>query len=256
MKERNLVTPELIPQAALVTGASRGVGAAVALQLARQGVDLLINYRSKGPRAEAVAAQVRASGRRAVLAQADLTCEAECQALAGLAASAYGGLDLLILNASGGLEKDRPPSYAMALNRDAQLRAVDILLPLIRPGGRIVFVTSHMAHFYGVQPVLEAYAPVAVSKRAGEDALRARIPALAGRSLRLIVVSGDVIEGTITPKLLDREQPGMVAARRSQAGSLPTIDSFAQAIVEAALDPSLPSGHTVFVGSTAPSTPL
>lgn len=247
--------PRGATQVALVTGASRGVGAAVALHLARQGVDLLINYRSKGPRAEAVAAQVRACGRRAALAQADLTSGADRRELAVLAASSYGALDMVVLNASGGLEKDRPLTYAMALNQEAQLGTVDALLPLLRPGGRIVFVTSHMAHFYGAQPVLEAYAPVAASKRAGEDALRARIPELAARGLRLIVVSGDVIDGTITPKLLEREQPGMLASRRRQVGSLPTVESFAQAIVAAALDRSLPSGHTLFVGSTEPPIP-
>ncbi|NJN18070.1 MAG: SDR family oxidoreductase [Oscillochloris sp.] len=235
---------------ALVTGASRGIGAALARYFAQRGVDLVLNYRSKGSRAEAVAAQVREYGRRALLVQADLTIAAEREAMAAQIAATYRRLDLLVLNASGGLEKDKPASYAMQLNRDAQLGTVDACFALLRPGGRIVFVTSHMAHFYGVQPVLDAYAPVASSKRAGEDALRARIPTFAERSLSLIVVSGDVIEGTITPKLLEREVPGMVAARRNQVGSLPTVETFAHAIVDAALDSDLPSGHTVFVGST------
>ena len=57
----------------LVTGASRGIGAAAALSMAEQGADLVINFRSKGPRAEELAAQIRALGRRVLLAQADLT---------------------------------------------------------------------------------------------------------------------------------------------------------------------------------------
>jgi NAD(P)-dependent dehydrogenase (short-subunit alcohol dehydrogenase family) len=240
---------------ALVTGASRGIGAAVVQHFAHQGVDVVINYRSKGPRAEAVATQIRAAGQRAALAQADLTSAADRQSLAEVVSNTYGALDILVLNASGGLERDKPATYAMDLNLHAQINTVDALLPLLRPGGRIVFVTSHMAHFYGEQPVLELYIPVAASKRAGEDALRARIPALAARGISLIVVSGDVIEGTITPKLLNREQPGMVAARRNQVGDLPTVETFAQAIVAAALDSALPSGHTVFVGSTATPGP-
>jgi hypothetical protein len=66
----------------------------------------------------------------------------------------------------------------------------------------------------------------------------------------LAVVSGDVIEGTITPKLLERAQPGVLETRRAEAGVLPTVAEFAQAIVDAAAARDLPSGHTVFVGST------
>ncbi len=61
---------------------------------------------------------------------------------------------------------------------------------------------------------------------------------------------GDMIDGTITPKLLERMHHGAIRARREQAGSLPTIDEFAKAIADAATDP----GHnrsTVFVGSTS-----
>lgn len=241
---------DLHNQVALVTGASRGIGAAVALQLAGRGADLAINYRSKGPRAEAVAAQVRAAGRRALLAQADLTSPDERARMAGAVREHYGRLDVLVLNASGGLEKDQPADYAMRLNLTAQVETVSALLDLLPAGGRIVFVTSHWAHFHGQRPVLPAYEPVAASKRAGEQALRARIPELAARGVGLVVVSGDVIEGTITPRLLERAQPGVLEARRSEAGALPTVAQFAEAIVDAAAARGLPSGHTVFVGST------
>jgi NAD(P)-dependent dehydrogenase (short-subunit alcohol dehydrogenase family) len=237
-------------QIALVTGASRGIGASVALQLAERGADLAINYRSKGPRAEAVAAQVRALGRRALLAQADLTSPDERAALAQAVREHYGRLDVLVLNASGGLEKDQPADYALRLNLTAQVETVTALLPLLPAGGCIVFVTSHWAHFHGQRPALPAYEPVAASKKAGEQALRERIPELSARGVRLAVVSGDVIEGTITPKLLERAQPGVLETRRAEAGVLPTVAEFAQAIVDAAAARDLPSGHTVFVGST------
>lgn len=138
----------------------------------------------------------------------------------------------------------------MELNVTAQVRAVTQALPLMPPGGQVLFITSHWAHFYGRQPVYPPYEPVAASKKAGEDALRERIPELAARGIRLIVVSGDLIDGTITPRLLERTQPGLIETRRRQAGSLPTVEEFAQAIVAAAANPALSSGETVFVGCT------
>src|SRR5687768_10278210 len=138
----------------------------------------------------------------------------------------------------------------MQVNLAARVRAVDLALPPMPPGGRIAFVTSHMGHFYGSRPVYPAYKPVAASKRAGEDALRARLPELAARGLALVVVSGDLIEGTITPRLMDRRDAGLIEARRQVAGALPTVEEFAAAIVSAATDGRLESGATVFVGST------
>jgi hypothetical protein len=73
---------------------------------------------------------------------------------------------------------------------------------------------------------------------------------LAGKGISLVVVSGDLIEGTITPRLLQRQAPGLIESRRKEAGGLPTVDEFADAIVNAAVDSSLPTGHTIFVGST------
>jgi hypothetical protein len=48
---------------------------------------------------------------------------------------------------------------------------------------------------------------------------------------------------------MDREMPGLIKARRAAAGSLPTVEEFARAIVQAAIDPGLESGATIFVGS-------
>src|SRR5258708_6313070 len=91
---------------ALVTGASRGIGAAVAVLLAKQGADVAINFRSKGSRAEQIAAEVQALGRRSMLAQADLTDESGVNAMADAIRKTFGQLHVLVLNASGGLEKD------------------------------------------------------------------------------------------------------------------------------------------------------
>lgn len=233
-----------------MTGASRGIGASVALMLARQGADVAINFRSKGSRAEEVAGRIRALGRRALLARADLTAPQEVDDMMRGVHETFGKLDVLVLNASGGLEKDKPDTYAMELNVTAQVRTLETALPLLPRGGCVIFVTSHWAHFYGRKPVYGAYETIAASKKAGENALRGRLPELDARGLRLAIVSGDMIEGTITPKLLERSQPGMMAARRERIGALPTVDEFAAAIAEAAADSRRPSGAIAFVGPT------
>ena len=235
---------------ALVTGASRGVGAKVAELLAQEGADVAINYRSKRLRAETVAEAVRQRGQKAFLSQADITNQADVARMMEEIKEAFGQLNYLILNASGGLEKDKPEDYAMRLNRDAQTQVLDAAKPLLVEGSRVVFVTSHLAHFYGQRAVYDVYEPVAKSKKAGEDALREAIPELSKKGVSLVVVSGDMIEGTITPKLMERSSRGVIEARRDEAGYLPTVTDFAEAIVKASYDERLKSGDTVFIGST------
>jgi NAD(P)-dependent dehydrogenase (short-subunit alcohol dehydrogenase family) len=247
-RARGFRLTRLLDRIALVTGASRGVGAAVAMMLAQEGADVAVNFRSKGPRAEEVATRVRALGRRALLVQADLTEQSSVARMAGAIEGTFGRLDVLVLNASGGLEKDKPASYAMQLNLTAQVRTLETMLPLMRSGGCVVFVTSHLAHFYGRKPVYSAYEPIAASKKAGEDALYSRISEFEARGIRLAIVSGDMIDGTITPKLLERMQRGLIESRRVQAGALPSVQEFAAAIVDAAADSRRPNGQVSFVG--------
>jgi NAD(P)-dependent dehydrogenase (short-subunit alcohol dehydrogenase family) len=84
---------------ALVTGGSKGIGAGIALALAREGADIAVNYRSDQSGAEAVAAQIRALGRNASTHAADVGNVAACQRLVREAADALGGLDILVNNA-------------------------------------------------------------------------------------------------------------------------------------------------------------
>ncbi|MEU6269119.1 SDR family oxidoreductase [Saccharopolyspora shandongensis] len=232
---------------ALVTGGSRGIGAETARLLGAAGARVFVNYREKAKRAQRVVDEIARAGGAASAVRADLTDRAAVAAMTGEIRDLCGRLDLLVLNASGGMERDVPADYALRLNRDAQVSLVDAALPLLSSSARIVFVTSHQAHFHGTRPTYDEYEPVAASKRAGEDALRARIPELTSRGIGLVVVSGDMIEGTITPTLLERARPGIIDARRTQAGALPTIYEFAAEIVSAATAP-LETGHTVYVG--------
>jgi NAD(P)-dependent dehydrogenase (short-subunit alcohol dehydrogenase family) len=237
---------------AVVTGGSRGIGAATALALAAHSYDVAFTYRNKRARAERVAAGIKALDVRVLPVQCDITHPDEMDSLYTRIAEWSGKLDALVLNASGGMERDlvaADPEYPMRINRDAQMMALDGALPLITDGGVVVFVTSHWAHLYGQVEQIPAYEPVAESKHAGEVALRARMDELNARRIRLIVVSGDLIEGTITPKLLERSSPGLERDRRSALGPLPTAQEMGRVIADAAADQSLPSGQIIVIGA-------
>jgi NAD(P)-dependent dehydrogenase (short-subunit alcohol dehydrogenase family) len=235
---------------ALVTGSSRGIGADTVRYLAEAGAEVVVNFRNKAPRAEKLAAELRELGVRALVQGADLTDTDSLAEMFGAVQQEFGGLDVLVLNASGGMESGMGEDYALKLNRDAQLAVLDAALPLLGEGSRVVFVTSHQAHFIRTTPTMPEYEPVALSKRAGEDALRERIPELAERGIGFVVVSGDMIEGTVTATLLNRMNPGAIEERRSQAGKLYNVSEFAAEVARAAVDP-VPEDHTRLVGDTS-----
>jgi NAD(P)-dependent dehydrogenase (short-subunit alcohol dehydrogenase family) len=240
----------LTGKTALVTGSSRGIGADTVRYLAEAGANVVINYRNKAPRAEKLAGQLRELGVQALVVGADLTDATSVQALFSEVAREFGSLDVLVLNASGGMEAGMAEDYALQLNRDAQVRMLETALPLLGRGSRVVFVTSHQAHFIRTTPTMPEYEQVAQSKRAGEDALRAMIPTLDERGIEFVVVSGDMIEGTITATLLERASPGAIASRRESAGKLYNVSEFAAEVALAAVEP-VPADNTRLVGDVS-----
>ena len=235
---------------ALVTGSSRGIGADTVRYLAEAGANVVINYRNKAPRAEKLAAELRGLGVEVLVVGADLTDETSVQRMFAEVEQTFGSLDILVLNASGGMEAGMAEDYALALNRDAQVRVLNAALPLLGSGSRVVFVTSHQAHFIRTTPTMPEYEPVALSKRAGEDALRAQIGDLDDRGIGFVVVSGDMIEGTITATLLERANPGAISARRESAGRLYNVSEFAAEVALAAVEP-VPADNTRLIGDTS-----
>jgi glucose 1-dehydrogenase len=96
----------LIGQKAVVTGASSGIGRAVALELGRAGVDVAVNYSSRADEASAVVDEIVGAGARAFAVRADVSREADVQAMFAEAIQKFGRLDILVNNA--GLQKDSP----------------------------------------------------------------------------------------------------------------------------------------------------
>ncbi len=235
---------------AVVTGSSRGIGADTARYLAEAGASVVVNYRSKAPRAEKVVAEITGARGRAIAVGADLTDASSVAELFERTVAEFGPIDILVLNASGGMETGMGEDYAMRLNRDAQVNVVEGARPHLADGARIVFVTSHQAHFIRSTATMPEYEPVALSKRAGEDALRAKLPEFEASGIEFVVVSGDMIEGTITATLLERANPGAIAARREDAGRLYNVSEFAAEVAAAAIDP-IPADHTRYVGDTS-----
>lgn len=136
---------------AIVTGGSRGIGAAIATRLGKEGFNVIVNYAGSEAAAEKVAAEIEASGGKAVVAQADVVDSAAVKRMFDLAESAFGGVDVLINNA--GIMRLDPLAQA----DDAQVESqIDINLkgPIntmreaakrLRNGGRIVNLSSSVA---------------------------------------------------------------------------------------------------------------
>ena len=95
---------KLAGKVVLVTGSSQGIGAAIAVRLAEEGADIVVNYHSHPEEADAVKAQITSLGRRAVAVGADLGAVADVYKLIGDGVAALGQIDILVNNA--GVEKN------------------------------------------------------------------------------------------------------------------------------------------------------
>ncbi len=90
---------------ALITGANRGIGEGCALELARRGADIAVNYRSHGEEAEAVAEEIRRLGRRAIVLQGDVSDRQKDEEMVRATVSELGSLDILVANAAASVRK-------------------------------------------------------------------------------------------------------------------------------------------------------
>src|SRR5688572_24884172 len=156
----------LAEKIALVTGASRGIGRAVALRLAQEGADVVINYWRKESAAREVADAVMAYGRRALLVKADVADEKDVARLFD-EVRAFGGLDIMVANAAIGVMEpllaatSKHWQRTVGTNAWAFLALAQQATPLMRArgGGRMIALTS-----LGSTRVIENYGLVGSSK--------------------------------------------------------------------------------------------
>ena len=217
---------------ALVTGSGRGIGRAIALRLACEGADLVVNFFRNRQPAEATAEAVRALGRRATVVRANVGDMGGLEALFAAVGRDYGALDILISNAASGFNRpalDQTPKgwdWTMNINARSLLFSAQHAAPLMQGrGGRIVAVSSP-----GAARVLPEYIVVGASKAALEALVRYLSVELAPLGIVVNAVSPGVVptealqhfaltrDGDIFKRLAARTPAGRLTTPEDVAG--------------------------------------
>jgi 3-oxoacyl-[acyl-carrier protein] reductase len=179
-----------INKVAIVTGASRGIGAAVAERLAGDGFTVVINYSGDVKSAEALARKIESKGGRALTARADVSDAKEVRGMFDAAEAAFGGVDVLVNNA--GIMKlakisdsdDALFDQQIAVNLKGTFNALREAAKRLRDGGRIINFSTSVV---GVK--LETYGVYAATKSAIETLTAILSKELRGRSITVNAVA-------------------------------------------------------------------
>lgn len=202
---------------ALVTGGSRGIGAAIAERLANDGFAVIVNFAGRASEAEALVARIVKAGGRAVAAQADVSDPAAVTRMFDTAETAFGGVDVLV-NSAGIMKvvtlaetTDEIFDQQVAINLKGTFNTLREAARRLRNGGRIVNVSSSVVGLY--QPMYAAYA----ATKAGVEAMtHVLTKELRGRDITVNTVA----PGPIATQLFFEGKTDEVIARYAKAPPL------------------------------------
>lgn len=193
---------------AIVTGASRGIGAAVAQRLAKDGFTVVVNYASHAGEAEQLAGKIEAAGGKALTAQADVSDAAAVARLFDNTEAAFGGIDVLVNNA--GIMRlatiadgdDALIDSQIAINLKGSIYTLREAARRLRDGGRIVNFSTSVV---GLK--LETYGVYVATKAAVEGLTGILAKELRGRNITVNAVAPGP---TATALFLDGKSPELI----------------------------------------------
>lgn len=217
-------------QVAVVTGASRGIGAAIARRLAEDGFSVVINYAGKAAEAEELAGDIERAGGRAIAVQADVGDATDVARLFDVTDATYGGVDVLVNNV--GIMKlallsesdDALFDSQIAVNLKGTFNTLREASRRIRDGGRIINLSSSVV---GLKP--ETYGVYTATKAAVEAMTGILSKELRGRSITVNAVAPGP---TATALFLNGKSPELIErmSKMNPLERLGTPDDIANAI--------------------------
>jgi enoyl-[acyl-carrier protein] reductase III len=239
----------LAGKVALVTGASRGIGRAIAQKLASAGCDVAINYYNSAEEAETLCAEIRGMGRRACALQASVGIPDSVDDMFAGFGKHFDRLDILVSNAASGVLK---PALEMTLKHwrwclETNALALNLLaqraVPLMRAGASIIAMSS-----LGASRAMPDYGFIGASKAALESLVRTLAQELGPRRIRVNAVSAGVVDTDALRYFPNREELLANFARRTPAGPVLTPQDVAGAVYLLCLpEAAMITGHTLVV---------
>lgn len=219
---------------ALVTGGTRGIGKEIALRLADQGYDLVINYLRNRSAARETAAELEAKGVKVHLVKANVGDVNNIKEMFAEIDREFGRLDIFVSNAASGVLRplmeleESHWDWTMNINSRAYLFSAQEAAKLMEKngGGKIVALSS-----LGAQRVIPNYTTVGVSKAAVESITRYLAVELAAKNIVVNAVSGGAVDTDALKHFPNRDEILGDAATRTPAGRVVTPEDLANAVM-------------------------